>query len=98
MAVKIDNKAYAIPATVEGYGIIYNKAIVKAYREHAEISGSTKTTYTDADGVLQVKNFNELKTVVNIKIPPMTQHQVILPSGMTTWCCAKNVLLEITKL
>ena len=64
MAVKIDNKAYAIPATVEGYGIIYNKAIVKAYREHAEISGSTKTTYTDADGVLQVKNFNELKTVV----------------------------------
>ena len=63
MAVTIDSKAYAIPATVEGYGIIYNKAIVKEYR-NSSISGATKTTYTTENGELKVKNFNELKTVV----------------------------------
>ena len=64
MAIKIDSKVYAIPATVEGYGIIYNKVVVKEYRTNSEVAGDTKTTYTKENGELNVKNFTELKTVV----------------------------------
>lgn len=64
MAVTIDGKAYAIPVTVEGYGIIYNKAIVKEYRNNENIEGTHKILLTNDEGKFLVNNFEELKTVV----------------------------------
>lgn len=57
LAVTVDGKAYGIPYVVEGYGIIYNQAIMDKY-----FALETKaTSYTSVD---EINNFAKLKEVV----------------------------------
>ena len=57
LAVSDGNGVYGIPYVVEGYGIIYNKAIMDKY-----FASSTKTTsYTS---MAEVNNYEKLKEVV----------------------------------
>ncbi len=57
LAVTSDGKVYGIPYVVEGYGIIYNKAITDKY-----FALENKTTkYKSMD---EIKSFNALKAIV----------------------------------
>ncbi|MDD6728443.1 MAG: ABC transporter substrate-binding protein [Eubacteriales bacterium] len=57
LAVTVDGKAYGIPYVVEGYGIIYNQAIMDKY---FALEGKA-TSYTSVD---EINNFAKLKEVV----------------------------------
>ena len=57
LAIKENGGVYAIPYVVEGYGIIYNDAIMKKYFALP----NKKSTLTEAS---QISSFDELKTVV----------------------------------
>ncbi len=57
LAVKVDGKVYGIPYVVEGYGIIYNKAITDKYFELKE----RNTKYNSMD---EIKSYNALKEIV----------------------------------
>ena len=57
LAIKDGDGVYGIPYVVEGYGIIYNNAIMKKY---FELSGK-KTDLKSAD---EIDSFDKLKTVV----------------------------------
>jgi len=57
LAIHDDGGVYAIPYVVEGYGIIYNKAILDKYF-------ALKDKKTDVDSVDKIKNFSTLKAVV----------------------------------
>lgn len=57
LAIHDDGGVYAIPYVVEGYGIIYNNAIMKRYFALP----SKKTNFTDMS---EIKSFNDLKAVV----------------------------------
>lgn len=57
LAVTVDGKAYGIPYVVEGYGIIYNKAITDKYFALP----NKATSYTSME---EVNNFAALKAVV----------------------------------
>lgn len=59
-----DGGVYAVPYVVEGYGIIYNDAIMKKYFA----LGNRKTSINSAD---QIKNYQTLKAVVE----DMTAHK-----------------------
>jgi raffinose/stachyose/melibiose transport system substrate-binding protein len=60
LAIKgTDSKVYAVPNTVEGYGIIYNKALTDKY--FALTNKSASITVTSMD---QVKSYTTLKAVV----------------------------------
>src|SRR5690625_4070257 len=52
-----DDGVYGIPITVEGYGIIYNKAILNKYFESANKS-------TDYNSMDEINNFDALQAVV----------------------------------
>ena len=56
LAIKDGNGVYGIPYVVEGYGIIYNNAIMKKYFDLKD----KKSTLTSAD---QINNFAKLKEV-----------------------------------
>ena len=57
LAIKEDDGVYAIPYVVEGYGIIYNNAIMKRYFALPD----KKTNFSDMS---EIKNFKDLKAVV----------------------------------
>lgn len=57
LAIKDGDGVYAVPYTVEGYGIIYNDAIMKKYF-------ALDTKKTDLKSADEIKNFEQLKTVV----------------------------------
>ena len=57
LAIKDDGGVYAIPYVVEGYGIIYNNAIMKRYFALPD----KKTKFNDMS---EIKNFTDLKAVV----------------------------------
>ncbi len=57
LAVTIDGKVYGIPYVVEGYGIIYNKAITDKYF-------ALKDKATDFKSMEEIKNFDSLKKLV----------------------------------
>jgi raffinose/stachyose/melibiose transport system substrate-binding protein len=57
MALKLDGKVVAIPYAVEGYGIIYNEAIMKKYFALSNKAVAIKS-------MDEVKNFATLKAVV----------------------------------
>lgn len=57
MAVKVDGKVYGIPYVVEGYGIIYNKAITDKYF-------ALKNRNNDIKNMEEIDSFEELKSVV----------------------------------
>jgi raffinose/stachyose/melibiose transport system substrate-binding protein len=57
LAIKEDGGVYAIPYVVEGYGIIYNDAILRKYFELP----NKKSNLTEAS---QISSFSELKEVV----------------------------------
>ena len=57
LAIKEDGGVYAIPYVVEGYGIIYNDAIMRKYFALP----NKKTDLTDAS---QIDSFDKLKAVV----------------------------------
>ena len=57
MAVKVDGKVYGIPYVVEGYGIIYNKAITDKYF-------ALKKRDNDIKNMEEIDSFEELKAVV----------------------------------
>lgn len=57
LAIKSGDSVYGIPYVVEGYGIIYNKAILDKYFALAD----RKTTVTSVD---QINNFETLRAVV----------------------------------
>ena len=57
LAVKFDGKVYGIPYVVEGYGIIYNKEITDKYF-------SLKDKATKINSMDEIKNYNDLKIVV----------------------------------
>jgi len=57
LAIKEGDGVYAVPYVVEGYGIIYNKAIMEKYFNLK----NRKTTIKSAD---EIKNFDTLKNVV----------------------------------
>jgi len=57
LAIKSNGKVYGIPYVVEGYGIIYNKAITDKY-----FSLSNKAV--DVDSMDDIDSFSELKAVV----------------------------------
>lgn len=57
LAIHDDGGVYAIPYVVEGYGIIYNNAIMKRYFALP----SKKTSFNDMS---EINNFADLKTVV----------------------------------
>ncbi len=57
LAVKSDGKVYGIPYVVEGYGIIYNKAITDKYF-------NLKNRATDYKSMEEVNNFTKLKALV----------------------------------
>ncbi|MBR7133887.1 MAG: ABC transporter substrate-binding protein [Clostridia bacterium] len=63
LAITEDGGVYAIPYVVEGYGIIYNDAIMKKYFA----LGNKKSKLTSAD---EIDSFDKLKTVVE----DMTAH------------------------
>lgn len=56
LAIKDGDGVYGIPYVVEGYGIIYNNAIMKKYFELPD----KKTDFTSAD---QIDSFDKLKAV-----------------------------------
>lgn len=64
LAIKDGDGIYAVPYVVEGYGIIYNNAIMKKYFS----LNNRKTTINSAD---EIKNFATLKAVVE----DMTAHK-----------------------
>lgn len=57
LAITEDLSVYGLPITVEGYGIIYNNAVMDAYFA----SANKKTDYTSVD---DINNFDALKAVV----------------------------------
>ena len=57
MAVKVDGKVYGIPYVVEGYGIIYNKAITDKYF-------ALKNRNNNIKNMEEIDSFEELKSVV----------------------------------
>ncbi|HHV31635.1 MAG TPA: ABC transporter substrate-binding protein [Clostridiales bacterium] len=57
LAIKDGDGVYGIPYAIEGYGIIYNDAIMKKYFALSD----KKTTVSSAE---EIKNFDTLKTVV----------------------------------
>lgn len=57
LAIKEDGGVYAVPYVVEGYGIIYNNAIMNKYF-------ALKNKKTDIDSVDEIDSFEELKAVV----------------------------------
>lgn len=57
LAVKSGSGVYGIPYAIEGYGIIYNNAIMKKYFALS----NKKTSVSSVD---QIKDFNTLKSVV----------------------------------
>lgn len=57
LALTIDGKVMAVPYVVEGYGIIYNAAILNSYFA----SANKKTEYKSVD---EINNFAALKAVV----------------------------------
>ncbi len=57
LAVKVDGKVYGIPYVVEGYGIIYNKAITDKYF-------ALKDKATEFNSMDEIKNFDSLKKLV----------------------------------
>ncbi len=57
LAIKDDGGVYAIPYVVEGYGIIYNNAIMKRYFALPD----KKTSFKDMS---EIKSFKDLKAVV----------------------------------
>ncbi|MGN0173063.1 MAG: ABC transporter substrate-binding protein [Acutalibacteraceae bacterium] len=57
MAVTVDGKVYGIPYLIEGYGIIYNQAIMDKYFA----LDNKATSYTSVD---EINNFAKLKEVV----------------------------------
>lgn len=57
LAIKNGDGVYGIPYAIEGYGIIYNNAIMKKYFALSD----KKANVSSVD---QIKNFNTLKTVV----------------------------------
>ena len=57
LAIHDDGGVYAIPYVVEGYGIIYNNAIMKRYFALP----NKKTSFTDMS---EIKNFRDLKAIV----------------------------------
>ena len=63
IAVKEGDGVYGIPYVVEGYGIIYNKALTDAYF-------SLPTRQTAVNSMDEINNFTKLKTVVE----DMTKH------------------------
>lgn len=64
LAIKDDNGVYAVPYVVEGYGIIYNNAIMDKYF-------SLKNRQSKINSMGEIKNFEALKTVVE----DMTKHK-----------------------
>lgn len=64
LAITDGDGVYAVPYVVEGYGIIYNNAIMQKY---FELSERQKTV----NSVTEIKNFETLKTVVE----DMTKHK-----------------------
>ncbi len=59
-----DQKVYAIPYAIEGYGIIYNDAIMRKYF-------ALKDRATTIDSATEIKSFETLKSVVE----DMTKHK-----------------------
>ena len=57
LAIKDNDRVYAIPYVVEGYGIIYNNAIMQKYFSLPEKK-------TELDSVDDIDSFEELKNVV----------------------------------
>ncbi len=57
LAIKSGDSVYGIPYVVEGYGIIYNKAIMDKYFK-------LENKNTDIDSVDKIDNFEKLKAVV----------------------------------
>ena len=57
LAVTVDGKVYGIPYVVEGYGIIYNKAITDKYF-------ALKEKATKFNSMDEIKNFDSLKNLV----------------------------------
>ena len=57
LAVTVDGKVYGIPYVVEGYGIIYNKAITDKYF-------ALKDKSTEFKSMDEIKNFDSLKKLV----------------------------------
>ena len=57
LAVEVDGKVFGIPYVVEGYGIIYNKALTDKYF-------ALKNRTTKIDSMDDVDSFSELKAVV----------------------------------
>lgn len=57
LAIKDDGGVYAVPYVVEGYGIIYNDAIMNKYF-------SLKSRKTDIKSVKEINSFDKLKAVV----------------------------------
>ena len=57
LAIHDDGGVYAIPYVVEGYGIIYNNAIMKRYF-------SLPTKKTKFNDMSEIKSYNDLKAVV----------------------------------
>ncbi len=64
LAIKEDNGVYAVPYVVEGYGIIYNNAIMDKYFGLSQRQQSVNS-------MEEIKNFSSLKTVVE----DMTKHK-----------------------
>ncbi len=64
LAIKDGDGVYAVPYVVEGYGIIYNNAILDKYF-------GLKDRQNKVNGVEDIKNFDTLKTVVE----DMTKHK-----------------------
>ncbi len=57
LAISDDDGVYAVPYVVEGYGIIYNDAIMKKYFALADKA-------TDLNSADEIKDFRDLKAVV----------------------------------
>ncbi len=64
LAIKDGDGVYAVPYVVEGYGIIYNNAIMDKYF-------GLKNRQNKVNSVKEIKNFDTLKTVVE----DMTKHK-----------------------
>ncbi len=67
LAIKEDDGVYAVPYVVEGYGIIYNNAIMDKYF-------ALKDRQSKINSMDQIKSFEALKTVVE----DMTKHKKAL--------------------
>ena len=59
LALKDGGKAYGVPITVEGYGIIYNKSLTDKY-----FALETRSTATGANSMDDIKSFETLNKVV----------------------------------